>query len=153
MTYWIKQLGLTDNKIQPTDLCGFSRTIDFGSRPTGIKIGDQLFVYAVGHKYLYAQLEVLSVPFEGHPEEFVTGVRNSDYPWLLFCRNLDKTFSDLWFDYKIDLLELAKQYHAETGSPVTTEDSENLNAIMNRKSYVRLQEGFVQYILQKMTSK
>jgi len=153
MNYWIKQLGLPHDKIKLDDYCDFSRTIDFPERPTGIKIGDQLFVIAVGHKFLYAQLDVLSIPFEGHPEEFTTGIRNRDFPWLLYCRNVNKGFSDAWFDHKLDMMAIAVEYHEKTGNPVTSPGAPNLNGLLHGNSYMGLQEGFVQYLIQKMASK
>jgi len=152
MNYWIKQLGLPHDKIKLNDKCDFSRTIDFPERPTGVKIGDQLFVYAVGHKFLYAQLEVLSVPFEGHPEEFSSGRRHPSFPWLLYCRNVNKAFSDHWLEHQLDLYQLAEEYHAQTGALVTKTKG-NLNAVNAQKSYFKVQEGFVQYLIQKMASK
>ncbi len=153
MTYWIKQLGLPQHKISETDQCYFTRTIDFPEKPTGIKIGDQLFIFAVGHKYLYAQLEVLSIPFMGHDDEFASNARNRDFPWLLFCRNLNKPFSDRWFEYKLDMLDMAQKYNEETEGLITIPGAPNLNGLLYGNSYIGLRDGFAHYLLQKMTSK
>lgn len=153
MTHWIKQIGLSQPalRIPETEKCDYIRTVDFSEIPDRIKIGDQLFIYAVGHQYLYAHLEVLSIPFEGHPEEFASGARNKDYPWLLLCRNLNKGFSHQWFERKINLLESARQYHNETGKLVTSPGAANLNGLMAGNSYIGLQPEFAQYLLQKMS--
>ena len=154
MTNWIKQIGLSPVplRIPSTEECDYIRTVDFADSPERIKIGDQLFIYAVGHQYLYARLEVLSIPFKGHPEEFATGARNPDYPWLLLCRNMDKKFSDEWFDHKLNLLETARLFHDQKGGLVTLPGAANLNGLMAGNSFIGLQEGFVQYLLQKMAA-
>lgn len=149
MKNWIKQLGLPKNTINPSDKCDYYRTIDFPEKPTGVQIGDHLFVYAVGHKYLYAHLEVLSVPFEAHPQEIVNGLRHPNFPWMLFCRNVNPTFSDEWHERKLDLFMIAEEYHQQTGLLVSSGKG-NVNAILAGHSYFKIQDDFAQYLLQKM---
>lgn len=151
MTFWLKPVGLPDSKISPEEWYGQYVYIHFPVRPSGVKVGDQMLIYAVGHRLLVALVEVISPPWLSTKDEIsAIGAWRGDFPWNLACKNLKKNFNLSWHQNKVNPLILAEEYHTRTGQPVTRKGHPNLDALQRQKDKIGLTEGFAQFLIQKM---
>lgn len=151
--YWLKPLGLPEHWIGEKDFSDFTEKIDFPSPPTGIKIGDWLFLYAVGHQKLIGIYEVVSGFSEFTLEEKSDPnfVFRMQFPYYLEANNLLKIFSLHWFNAELNPNILDDDFTKKTGYNVTpTNDS--IQAIQYGKSHIRLTKEFAQFLLDSMVS-
>jgi len=151
--YWLKPLGLPDHWIGKDDFSDFSEKIDFPAPPSSIKIGDWIFLYAVGHQKLMGIFEVTSGFSEFSPEEKEDPkfIFRKQFPYYLEAKNVFKIFSLHWPAVALNPNILDDDFSKKTGYSVTpTNDS--INAIQHGKSHIRLTKEFAQFLLDSMLS-
>ena len=94
--YWLKPIGVSDNIItwgrafdEITSDLHFSN-----KRPSGVKIGDILIAYAVGHKNILSIYRVISdIKYTGNP--------NNRWPYYVIGENLTPYYGKDWNQYDI----------------------------------------------------
>ena len=152
MTIWLKPIGTQEHPVSEDSCKSFRYEAHFQKekRPSGVKEGDILIIYAVHHKWLVGYGEVISRIFESSKEEQAEEPWRVRFPYGVYAENKSTAFSSNWFGHKLDLFALGKEYYEATEQPLTRPGAENLNAIEWGHSHIALAEGFARFLLKKM---
>ena len=123
MTFWLKMIG-TSERHWPENLSYDRGHIEFrGRRPSGVRPGDRMILYAVGSKRLFAVVDVISEWQESDEEEW---------------------------PYRIDIKWPAAVNVAPSSGVYANEVSPDLTERVRRKSHIRLTEQEFQLAATKL---
>lgn len=152
MTFWLKPIGTHEVHLPEDDYKAYRYEVHFQKeqRPSGVRVGDVLILYAVGHKCLIGYCEVISRVFESPDTEQEQETWRVRFPFGVYAESKSKTFSENWKGFSLSPQALGKTYHELTGLPLTRPGKETLGAIEWGKSYFALADDFARHLIAEM---
>lgn len=149
ITVWLKPVGDTKQPIEETDdYWSTEHRLHFGKRPTGVKIGDLVIVYAVGHKKIVGLYEIVGDIERLTPQELADWPRGSRWPWARAGNPLTPEFSRYWPEENLFLRDLVANFKATAPDKAEAEKVDHLSGALQRKNdKIRLLPGFAAFAI------
>ncbi|SOE21226.1 NgoFVII restriction endonuclease [Spirosomataceae bacterium TFI 002] len=147
INYWLKPIGVS------TDLVPKNKVFDeidtdlhFSKlKPKGVKEGDILICYAVGH------LNIISV-YKVKSEVKYTGNENDRWPYFVIGENLTPYYGQSWNQQGITITNQKKQVLEKGEFNVTPSGKNSFGSLMQGADKLRITPEFGQYLIDKIVS-
>jgi hypothetical protein len=145
-TFWLKPIGVTNN------LVPFTRKFDeidsdlhFSKlKPKGVKEGDILICYAVGH------LKILSI-YKVKSEVKNTGNENDRWPFYVIGENLTPNYGREWANLNINITNQKNLVLENKLFDVTPSGKNSYGSLMRGADKLKLTKEFGNYLLNKIS--
>ena len=145
INYWLKPIGVSD------DLISWERIFDevdsdlhFSKlKPKGVKEGDILICYAVGH------LNILSI-YKVKSEVKYTGNENDRWPYYVIGENLTPYYGQNWNSQGITITNQKNEVIDKGEFNVTPSGKNSYGSLMRGADKLRLTTEFGQYLIDKI---
>ena len=143
--YWLKPIGVSDDIIPwdrkfdeiDTDL-HFSKV-----RPSGVKKGDILISYAVGHKNILSIYKVKS-------DIKYTGKKNDRWPYYVVGENLTPFYGSEWNNHGITITNQKKEVLKNGKINITPSGKNSYGSLMRGADKLRITPEFGQFLINKI---
>jgi len=145
-TYWLKPIGVTGNAIPWGEPFGQKEyPLHFARRPKGVRIGDIMIAYAIGHGNILSIYEVSSTINK-------TTYEDDRWPYYLIGKNLTPHYGEQWFKQNFDIHK-ERLSALNLGQFNLTPSGKNSFGRMNfGGDKMRLTPNFANYVIQKITA-
>jgi len=120
-------------------------TTGFAIRPSGVKIGDILFVYRIKVSKLMFIAEAVSPAWKVTKEEVKRNPDLERWQWNIATRNWTPRFGLHWAKYTLQPFSLADEYNKLTPQDIVT-----LGSLQFGGDKRRISEGFGKFIINKI---
>ncbi len=158
MTYYIKQIGSTDNPIKDemkfNDLnyiMHFEKVGKDNRNHPNVCTGDILIAIGVGQSYRILAIYKISsrfreATFEDCPNEYI---RNR-WPWVVNTTNLTPTFGTEWRNHDIQIDNLRQDFLKLFPNENITMRSQSLGALKHGKGYIQINKKFGEFLFNEV---
>lgn len=143
--YWLKPIGVSDDNI-PWDRVfdEVDSDLHFSKiKPTGVKKGDIIITYAVGH------LNVLSI-YKVTSKVHETEIKNDRWPYYVVGENLTPHYGQNWNSQGITITDLRKDVIKKGVFNVTPSGKNSFGSLMQGADKLRLTPEFGQFLISKI---
>ncbi|KQT30910.1 hypothetical protein ASG22_19640 [Chryseobacterium sp. Leaf405] len=142
-TFWLKPIGVTDDLVpltQKFDL--IDSDLHFSKRPSGIKMGDIIVSYAVGH------LKILSISKVNSEIKNVN--KESRWPFYIVGKNLTPNYGREWMKNNITISNQKSLFLSQTSFNITPSGKNTYGSLMQGADKLKITQEFGKYILDKV---
>jgi hypothetical protein len=140
--FWIKPWGDPDRPADERE--SFSDPeirLLFAKQPTGVQIGDILFVHRIKAAKLAGVAEAVTEARELTTRELIAEPTLKRWPWRIDGKNLTPRFGWWWRQCALKTFTLATDYNALNPS-----DNVNLGSLNHGNDKLRISDGFAGFI-------
>ncbi|MGI6320366.1 MAG: phospholipase D family protein [Bacteroidales bacterium] len=145
VNYWLKPIGVSDNII-PWDMKfdEIDSDLHFSDKnPRGVKKGDILVAYAVGHKNILSIYRVTS-------EVRNTGVANDRCPYYVVGENLTPFYGKDWNQYNITISNQKKEVLDDGLFDITPSGKNSYGSLMRGADKLKITKQFADCLIEKI---
>src|SRR5579862_249567 len=153
VTYWLKPWGDPDDPVPSGKQFDEEMyNLDFGVKPSGVKIGDIMIVYGIGWKKVFGVFKVLS----GHSEYRKSELRRMGKPkyrwtWHVAGLNLTRKFGRTWEKGGIYYFPLEEKFaKLKPRSTVTLWSKSARGTIKSGSNYCGLSDQFAHFVFREI---
>ena len=147
VTFWLKPIGVTNDIIPTTSKFDeIDSDLHFSKlKPKGVKKGDVLICYAVGH------LNILSI------YRVTSDVKNTDkatdrWPYYVIGENLTPNYGRKWFSQRITITNQKNVFLQQGLFNITPSGKNSFGSLMKGADKLRLTKEFGIYLLDKIAN-
>lgn len=146
ITFWLKPIGVTDNKVPfSSKYDEVDKDLHFSKvMPKGIKKGDLLICYAVGH------LNILSI-YRINSEVKKTTLENDRWPYYVIGENLTPNYGREWSKQNITITNQKNLVLHQEKFDITPSGKNSFGSLMRGADKLRLTKEFGNYLLNKIS--
>lgn len=143
-TFWLKPIGVTEDIIPKNrKFDEIDSDLHFSKRrPRGIKKGDILICYAVGHLNILSIYKVVS-------EVKATGILDDRWPFFVIGENLTPNYGREWSNYNINVTNQKNEVISSFN--ITPSGKNSYGNLMRGGDKLRLTPEFGNFLLNKIT--
>jgi hypothetical protein len=142
-TYWLKPIGVTDNPIPWGEPFGHKEyPLHFARRPSGVRIGDIMIAYAIGHGNVLSVYEINSGINKVNDEE-------DRWPYYMMGKNLIPHYGEEWFKHDFDIYKQRVLALKTENFNVTPSGKNSFGRMNFGGDKMRLTTEFANYVIQK----
>jgi len=144
ITYWLKPIGVTGNPIPWGEPFGQKEyPLHFARRPKGVRKGDIMIAYAIGHGNILSVYEVNSAINK-------TTYEGDRWPFYLYGKNLTPYYGEEWFKHNFDIHKERLNALNFEQFKLTPSGKNSFGRMNFGGDKMRLTPDFANYIIQKI---
>lgn len=145
VNYWLKPIGVSDNIIPwETEFDDIDSDLHFSDKnPRGVKKGDILITYAVGHKNILSIYRVTS-------EVRNTGIADDRWPYYVVGENLTPFYGKEWNKYDITITNQRKEVLGNGLFDITPSGKNNYGSLMRGGDKLKITKQFADFLIKKI---
>ncbi|MEG0926789.1 phospholipase D family protein [Chryseobacterium sp.] len=142
-TFWLKPIGVTDDLVSLTQKFDLiDSDLHFSKRPSGIKMGDIIVSYAVGH------LKILSISKVNSEIKNVN--KESRWPFYIVGKNLTPNYGREWMKNNITISNQKNLFLSQTSFNITPSGKNTYGSLMQGADKLKITQEFGKYLLDKV---
>lgn len=142
--FWIKPWGDPDRPADERESFGDDEIrLNFAKQPTGVELGDVLFVHRIKAAKLACVAIATTSPRELTATEIMREPKLERWPWVIGGRNLTPRFGRWWRDCSLKTFTLASEYNK-----LNPNHQVNLGSLNRGNDKLRIPEGFAKFLLE-----
>ena len=147
VTFWLKPIGVTNDVIPITrKFDEIDSDLHFSKlKPKGVKKGDVLICYAVGH------LNILSI-YRVKSDVKNTDNKNDRWPYYVIGENLTPNYGREWLSQKITITNQKNTFLQQGLFNITPSGKNSFGSLMRGADKLRLTKDFGVYLLDKISN-
>jgi hypothetical protein len=147
-TFWVKPYGLPSSRATGNETYDAERLrVDFAVRPSGVELGDVLFVYRTGNCKLLYIGECVSELQEATAGEIAQNPNRGRWPWYVEVRNLTRDYGCVWDNHDLNPFRLVEEYNA-----LNQPEPVSLNGLMFGKDKLRVPRPFADFLIARIAA-
>ena len=145
-TFWLKPIGVTNDNIPLTRKFNeLDSNLHFSKlKPKGVKKGDILICYAVGH------LKILSI-YKVNSDVKNTEVKNDRWPFYVIGKNLTPNYGREWVNQNITITNQKNLVLQKNIFDITPSGKNSFGSLMRGADKLKLTKEFGNYLLNKIS--
>ena len=144
--FWIKPWGDPDRPADERESFGDPDIrLMFAKQPTGVDIGDILFVHRIKAAKLACVTEAMTLAKTLTSDELLREANLKRWPWRIDGKNLSPKFGWWWRECSLKTFSLATEY-----SEINSNDRVNLGSLNHGNDKLKISQEFAKFLLDRI---
>jgi hypothetical protein len=142
--FWVKPWGDPDRPADEREsFTDDEIRLNFAKQPTGVELGDVLFVHRIKAAKLACVARAITSPRELTATEIMREPMLKRWPWVIEGSNLTPKLGRWWRECSLKTFTLANEYNK-----LNPNEQVNLGSLMHGTDKLRISDGFATFLLE-----